>query len=1581
MKKITLLLLFLLFFCGLLTPVFSDENRKQEISLFQTPIQDEFLEKSGLLLESFNGMVQPIDDPRGVRKILWSTRNDTEWIGVEFGKETTLGTRYAVATWGEPVTVGSLIVVSTSRPKLLKEGVLTEKNVKDSEKLSSESSEKLSVKSLTEQLTAELIADDNNWISGVRLLKNGDVTEDVTRSARDELTVWMFPPETKSRAIRFEHTPLATDKTYAGWIGSVYVLSERVTNLAPFATMRASAQEQYAERLNDGTYNDVWQTWDNGKEGNEMVISAENPEQITVIWDTPVTLRGVATHWTGFAAAEVAVYTGNPETHPSNSENPADWKTVASRTEIPHGYWRVLYPNFFDFGENYTTRAVRLTITQTTQETHPHLNEKTKEGKRVWLGELLAFSVLKDENRKDIEPEMARTGVRDRSETQGQEHPPIPVRFHLDRPGEVTLVLETPDGKRVRNLVSQTKFPAGENVVWWDGCDDLLRDKDKAKHGVYFIPERHVEPGKYVVRGIVHDPITPRYEFSFYMYGNPPWRTADNTGAWLTNHTPPSALAFLPAERTQIGEPQLYIGSYISEGGHGLAWFTPTGGEANHLELVKRGGVNWVGGVWTGARYLAVDNGPERNPEHRLYVVAGWEMEKESARGECRVTALTDAGDRAVCKYPYETNLTVDGKPNHEQAVAGVAVWNGMVLVALNQAENQLVCIDAKAKYKENNETENVLWTANLPTAGKLGGVAVDDAGKVFLMLDGDVYRFENLDAVRGNWPKPWMSGLDVPQGITFDADGNVYVSEAGTETNCVAVFSPDGKRIRTIGKKGPLQVGEYDEFQMQTPTGLAIDAENRLWVAENNHQPKRVSCWTREGMLIRAFYGPAQYGGGGNLDAGNPERCFFGGMEFQLDWKTGKDKLTRILARKEATKFARPDGGYATELPETAFYLNGKTYLTNCYNQNPVAGAPIASIYEFPTRTSAKKHDTQEIRPMAACGNAREWSIFRGEEYVERLPEGVRREDGTLNPARFLWSDANGDGQVQPSEVEFEAGPCGGVTVQVLDGKLTFLCARVGTKVKVETTAENGEKRVTEMEKFQTVAYPGVFGKSDVSESVSISARTSYLKFSFSRKQILADEVLPPASSGGDQALHDAESGETFVSLGIGGFAQDSLCGAKNGVAKWCYPSVWPGLHASHEAHVPTFRGELVGTTRLLGDAVRLKNYPSKMVAVNGNMGTIYLFTMDGMFVAQLFHDERIAHGWTMPVAQRGTDLSPLTLNGENFWPSICQFADGKTCLVDGARTAIITLEGLDTVRALPTSSVTVTHEDIQRCLDWNMEQEKLRQSVTGKKIVTIPIRKGKSGENTGEKTGENAGENLDENSDEKWKGADWAVIDRSGVAAWFDSNSKPYDVTAAAMVTDGKLCVKYRTGDKNLLMNSGENPNALFKSGGCLDLMIGASAPVSVDSVSATAATTKIDPERKNPVAGDMRLLVTLVKGEPRAVLYRAVVPGTKKSVPFSSPWRTLYIDQVEDVSDKIGFTADDSGNFEISVPLDVIQLEPRPGLTIKGDFGILRGVDFQTISRTYWSNKATGITSDVPSEAEFAVPLWGEWKFVAE
>ena len=50
----------------------------------------------------------------------------------------------------------------------------------------------------------------------------------------------------------------------------------------------------------------------------------------------------------------------------------------------------------------------------------------------------------------------------------------------------------------------------------------------------------------------------------------------------------------------------------------------------------------------------------------------------------------------------------------------------------------------------------------------------------------------------------------------------------------------------------------------------------------------------------------------------------------------------------------------------------------------------------------------------------------------------------------------------------------------------------------------------------------------------------------------------------------------------------------------------------------------------------------------------------------------------------------------------------------------------------------------------------------------------------------------------------------------------------------------------------------------------------------------------------------------------------------------------------------------------------------MKIRGDIGILRGNGTETTARSYWSNKATAITADVPSEAALTPHLWGtiEW-----
>ena len=65
------------------------------------------------------------------------------------------------------------------------------------------------------------------------------------------------------------------------------------------------------------------------------------------------------------------------------------------------------------------------------------------------------------------------------------------------------------------------------------------------------------------------------------------------------------------------------------------------------------------------------------------------------------------------------------------------------------------------------------------------------------------------------------------------------------------------------------------------------------------------------------------------------------------------------------------------------------------------------------------------------------------------------------------------------------------------------------------------------------------------------------------------------------------------------------------------------------------------------------------------------------------------------------------------------------------------------------------------------------------------------------------------------------------------------------------------------------------------------------------------------------------------------------------------------------------------EISVPLSVLHWNVKTQPRVRADIGVLRGANGQTTQRVYWSNKATTITADVPSEAELTPKLWGQWK----
>ena len=206
-------------------------------------------------------------------------------------------------------------------------------------------------------------------------------------------------------------------------------------------------------------------------------------------------------------------------------------------------------------------------------------------------------------------------------------------------------------------------------------------------------------------------------------------------------------------------------------------------------------------------------------------------------------------------------------------------------------------------------------------------------------------------------------------------------------------------------------------------------------------------------------------------------------------------------------------------------------------------------------------------------------------------------------------------------------------------------------------------------------------------------------------------------------------------------------------------------------------------------------------------------------------------------------------------------------------------------------------------------------------------------------------------------WTGAQWAVVDSKWVGGLGGWGGEQNSVEAAVKISGDRLFAAFKTDDANLLQNKPDSLNTLFKSGGALDVML-------------------------DNVEGGQRLLVSRANEKVVAVLYRPRdANATGEPVKFISSignTRTITMARVQDMSDQITL-AQDGNNYELSVPLKVLNWAPQVGQSVKADIGVLRGDGFQTTQRAYWYNKATGLTADLASEAELTPQLWGEWAVV--
>jgi len=1077
-------------------------------------------------------------------------------------------------------------------------------------------------------------------------------------------------------------------------------------------------------------------------------------------------------------------------------------------------------------------------------------------------------------------------------------HPPIALHFHLKQAGYVTLVIDDAQGKRVRNLLGETYFPAGDNTAWWEGLDDLGRDTDAASHAVFHIPGQLVSPGTYRVRGLVRPAIGLHYQTQLYNHGDPGWATADKSSEWLANHTSPSTVLWLPAgeaparagQPTSSG-PQILVASQVTEGGSGLAWLDAAGHKLH--------GQMWVGGTWTGATELARDAGAKAVPDIYAYAGVAWD-------DELRLSALRrEAGnappDARLGSGEDKLVLAANWKfPSKDVAgLSGLAVRDGVLVAALPKLDGgQLLLIDVAG--------QKVLGQNPLADPR---GLAFDAQGDLLALSGKTLVRFAApITGVPLAAQQTVVSqGLEDPQHVAVDSAGNLYISDWGN-SHQVKVFDATGKPLRTVGDAGAPMPGPYNPRHMNHPNGISIGADGRLWVAENDFAPKRVSIWGQDGELIDAFYGPPQYGGGGQLDPTDKNVWYYGGdqsgMAFTIDWKTGASRLADVYHRDDYNPANLPQGWFVNMPPETPLYVGGRKYMTSAYNTGPTNGSSINVIWRMEKGVAI---------PCAALGRANDWPLLQTDAFSAHWPAGTNwKRDNVF----FLWSDTNGDGVAEPDEVSFQAAGSGSGGITVMRD-LSFVAARVGQP----TTGGAAED-------VRTIRYtPSGFTAAGVPQYSLAAGKTQ------------VDGAQPNTTTGGDQVLVTGD-GWTVCTTAPKPFAPQGFGGVRNGVPMWSYPSLWPGLHASHNAAMPRFPGEVIGSTRLLGDTIHPRGGDAGDIwAINGNKGNVYLFTTDGLFVATLFKDSR-TNSWDLPHGVPEMPLDNVSLGEENFWPMITQTADGAvylTCL----NACLVRVDGLDGITRLPDTPLQVTPTLLASAKSafLTMEAERQQENAVGPLLVSTRT----------------AAPTLSP-SFADWTDAHWVTIDTRTVQQG-DWGHQEFKTRAAVTESGDKLYAAFDTGDPGLLHNAGDSPLNLFKSGGALDLMLDA-AP------------------------GSERLLVTQVGGKTAAILYRPHVPGTTTPpLKFTSNLglnTTVTIDRADDVSDQVQLTADGQGGYLVSAPLALLNLTGAGQKPIRGDIGLLRGNGFQTLQRSYWSNKSAGLVSDLASEAELTPQVWGEWEF---
>jgi len=754
-------------------------------------------------------------------------------------------------------------------------------------------------------------------------------------------------------------------------------------------------------------------------------------------------------------------------------------------------------------------------------------------------------------------------------EDAGEQKRSVPIAFTMPQDGFATIAIDDAAGNRVRNLIAEMPFKAGKNTAYWDGLDD----------DGCLMPS-----GEYSWKGLTRGPLHLAYQFSINTPNSPSWHTADSSGAWLADHSPPMG-AFA------LGD-VVYLSSPGPEANHGLI----------ACDFAGKKLWGWRHGMGDGPTQMASDG-------KFLYCLSdqgqAWIYRFQLADGgRTFPRQVPFAGKGAFVKIS-EYDLGPWAPHTH-----GFAYRDGKLYVSHTHL-GTILELDA--------ESLDVLRKLTVP---KPRGLAVGPDGNIYASIDKAIAVID----LQAGTAKPVITGLNEIRAIAFAPDGRLFAGD--TQTSQVRVFAKQGdawKETLVIGKaSGGRGLGPYDPQIIASICALTVDKLGRAWVAEASFHPKRVSLWNGStGELIREFVGPPMYGGGGSLDPRDPSRFVYNGVEFAVNWNTGAWRpanVLQIVPQPVTEKFDRIDSrGIACSIR----YHGGRRLLVN---ESSWVGFLLVS----------------EIANEAARPLSMAWGT--------NPPSGLN-----------VWTDANGDGELQDAEV----------------------ASLPPDTFKLHNDILNRDQHVW--------GFRFAYGR-DFSIYLDYCSAVWLLPVSGWNKAGCPQYDLAQLKLIGRS---DNKSASTGVdSRGNLIFGSPLRAMSPQGKLLWRYPNDWVSVHGSHGAPGPA-PGRIIGALDMMG-IVDAGGEAGEVFALNGNLGQQFLLTADGLFIASLFKDYRDRPEALPPQAKPGLLLDNTCIGPEPFYQSINRLPDGRIVVVCGREDSkVVEIQGLETVQRIA-GKLTVSEEQV---------------------------------------------------------------------------------------------------------------------------------------------------------------------------------------------------------------------------------------------------------------------------------------------